>query len=181
MDDTPTEIDPVNPWDQLPDEPDKTFGYFRHYMAMDRPRSLRVIGDLLGYSHITMRRHSCKWEWIRRAEAWDLKCDLADSKVTIEEVTRKRRKHLSALDKVIARGTDKLDALEDHIDEMRPSDARAMVIEGIKTQQLLLGEATERTEIVGEQWDLSVFTVDELKLLKSMRARALHLDEGDDA
>ena len=66
-------------WDRMRDkegklEPIKAFTLFNEYLLMDKPRSMKVLCEKLGLKPNYIRQlhsYSSKWEWVKRAEAYD--------------------------------------------------------------------------------------------------------------
>ena len=59
------------PWERRNDEGTKPYEAFAIYRDMGRERSLRAVAEQLQKSDTLMGRWSGKYEWVKRAAAWD--------------------------------------------------------------------------------------------------------------
>lgn len=175
---------PIRPWERQDGESETVSGYFAAYMGQPRPRSLERLATTLGLSYQYIRDLSSEWRWADRVAAWDAEVDRVEADVTLEEVARRRRQYLEALDLAIDVGSTRLRAVKDGKtgdpeggDFVAPGVARQLIVESIKVAQLLLGQATERVERTGEasagadlDWD--ALSEEEIWQLRALLAKA---------
>lgn len=58
-------------WARQPDEPETVYMYFEKYLYMLSPRNYGYIASIFGKSVRTIARYSSKWNWVKRANAYD--------------------------------------------------------------------------------------------------------------
>lgn len=61
----------MNEWDPQPYEAGK-YKYFQTYLDLGEKRTLNKVADLTDRSIDTIKRYSSKWNWVKRAEAYDI-------------------------------------------------------------------------------------------------------------
>lgn len=125
---------------------------FATYVAMDpTSRSLRVLSVQLGYPASTISRWSRDFQWQRRLPAADKKVNEKMLERAVRTNAERKAKNLEMVDQL----ADQLKALLDAgaIEIKSAQDAERIV----KLVQLLTGEATEKTEVIGSIKELRVY------------------------
>ncbi len=69
------EYDPnIQPWDKQPGEPHRGWLFFRIYRDMHFNRSYRKLAKMVYHCTRNVARYGAEWEWVRRANLYDLYC-----------------------------------------------------------------------------------------------------------
>lgn len=169
------------PWTRQPFDTDLTWVWFQLFLTLPRPRSLSALRG--ADCPLTLRQlQILDFEdgWTARVVAWDQHLDALRFQ-TIEEVTKEDARARAERQAKIARKMTRLGELE--LDKLlavvekphtgagmiAPRDATRMIVMGIRTERLVLGETTEKTE---SGPDLSGLTIEELRTLRVMQEKA---------
>ena len=68
----PGDIDPLYPWERQPDESIKAYAAFEHYLLTPQvERTARGTGKAIGKYWSQICRWSSKYDWVKRARAYD--------------------------------------------------------------------------------------------------------------
>ena len=172
------------PWERLPEEGDATFLAFRAYLEQEPPRSIKAVAALLKRSPSTVYKHSRRYRWQDRAEAWDR----AQAEVEAEAILTERARVAKARLRMLGVGLELtelrlrevLQAVQEGVGEDAAPDLKTMVYlmdRCLHFERLISGEATERTE-TSRDLDLDALSEEELLELKRLQAKALRR-EGD--
>lgn len=104
-----------DPWEQLPDEPDRDYARFVTYLGMrDRRQSRASVALGLSEPHLKVIRR--QWRWIERADAYDK----AQAEQVLAATVRLRNEAAASLLEGILGSAD---ALRDALDEDRDPKA----------------------------------------------------------
>lgn len=164
-----------NPWDRLPQETNKDYALFRTYLELGRYRTRQEVIEISGENYSRVYYASRHHEWEERAGAYDELCYSAVDEVTLTQMRRHRRKQL----RHIIEMQDK--AMRGIRSQKIPTnrDARAMLESSIKLHQLLVGQATERTEATQQSVDVSKLSEEQLWQYKEI-LKAAGADDADE-
>lgn len=171
------------PWERLSEESDATYLAFRAYLEQDPPRSIKHVAGLLNRSPSTIYKHSRRYRWQLRAEAWDRAQVEAEAEAVLSERARIARDRLRLLSKALEltelRVQEVLQAVQEGVGKDSAPDLKTVVYlmdRALHFERLILGEATERTEGT-KDLDLDALTEEELLLLKQLQDKALRRPE----
>jgi hypothetical protein len=87
------------PYDRLPGETAKAYAAFSLYRDMGIERSVDAVSKVLGKSTVFLCRWSSKYEWVERAEAWDIDQDYERQKEAIAAKREEYRRNLAEFQK----------------------------------------------------------------------------------
>jgi hypothetical protein len=174
-----------DPWERLKHEPAKAFNRFTQYRDMGPDRSLSKVAAEDSATNIRQLGYwSTKWEWVRRAAAWD---DHLDSiKIDTTEAERKQMAERHARMAMLAQSTvvDQLRKLLERVQlpsedpshlELAPADLTRLMVASIQVERQARGEPTQITRQVGdagtapedyEKWSPKQFHDELAKMLK---------------
>lgn len=165
------------PWERLSAEGDATYLAFRAYLEQDPPRSIKATAALLKRSPSTVYKHSRRYRWQARAEAWDRAQAEVEAEAILSERARTAKSRLrllgTALELSELRLQEVLKAVQEGVGEDSAPDLKTVVYlmdRGLHYERLIMGEATERTETTSEV-DYSELTEEELLLWKDLQAK----------
>ena len=140
------------PWEQMEGEPDMWFTRFEMYKQLGPNRSLRLLNGLLHgmdgpSAHVgsATRKYSKRWDWVKRAQAWDKEQVLAIGVVEFDRRLDAREERLAIIERVLRAVATVLDTAD--IGSMGRHEARAW----IPTMRLMLKDllAAQRAELGG--------------------------------
>lgn len=168
------------PWERLSEEGDATFLAFRAYLEQEPPRSIKDTAALLKRSPSTVYKHSRRYRWKARAEAWDKAQAQAESEAILTERARVARARLRmlgvGLELTELRLKEILKEVQEGIGDDAKPDLKTLVYlmdRSLHFERLISGEATERTE-TRDELDLDRLTEEEI-----LELRRLHRKAGD--
>lgn len=169
--------EPDKPWARQPWDTDLGFALFQDYLAQAQPRTVKPAGGL-SWAQVEAMARDCYW-WARAALWDDHLAEIREQ--TIERVTEQTAEEVARRQLALTRDLQELASLE--IGALRkvaktangfpgaiqPRDAIRAALVGIRLERLIMGEATDRTE-VGP--DLSNLDADDLRRLREIQAKA---------
>lgn len=172
------------PWERSPRESDEAWLFFQAYREMAyrggpgsyTPRSIGDLARLVGQDREHLKTLSRTHSWHSRASLYDREIDrakLAQNAQALPEVLAEHRTILKAVRKIVQVEMQKLlEKCEEQGDAvLRVGDLKSLLEIGLKLDRLTYGEATEIVKLAGE-WDLSGFSLDQLRDLKAMAEKA---------
>jgi len=165
-------------WEQWEGEPEEAFAAFVQYRDQTKPRAiLRVFGA----RNTKLLEWSQTFEWKRRVLAYDRHHDAIRLEATESVLAQKgaevAAEHLLLLKdtrELVARELKKLVEASRNSDMpglLRTNDLIKMTDMVVKLDRLLRGESTENLGVTDEL-DYSGLTIEEIKQLKDLRAKA---------
>lgn len=170
------------PWERLPDEGEAPFVAFRVYLEQPPPRSIKAVAGLLNRSPSTIYKHSRRWTWQARAEAWDRRQAEVEADAILTEKARlaktRMRQLATCLDLTDQRFVQILEEVHTGVGEDAKPDMKAttyLMDRALHWERTISGEATERRELM-EELDLDALEEDELLELKRLQAKARKKD-----
>ena len=147
----------------------------------DRPRSFRRMAKSWGLPWTEVEASARDNFWKDRALAWDAHLDrvrVDAAEAYAEETGRDvARRHLRPLQKALALAERELDKFLDASAGcempglLTPRDVIRILVQGVKVERLIRGDTTEKVA-VEEGPDLSALSVDELRALRDLQAKA---------
>ncbi len=178
-----TDYNPAQPWVRQPFDTDLSWSLFQEYLALPPPRRLadaaRGPGRVLTWAQL----ETLAWEdgWKERAARWDEHLD-AMRIATVEQVVQEDAKARAERQGRAGRKLQRLGELEvDRLIKLlertpgydtgtiQVRDAIRAIGIGVRVERLALGDSTEKID-TGP--DLSQFSVEELRQLQDLQAKA---------
>ncbi len=103
----------MNPaYERLPNETPKAYHSFAVYRDMGPTRSIQKVGKRLMKNPVALGRLSKKYEWVKRAEAYDLYMDREKMKAWERVALERERKHFESVELFEELGKDALHYLK---------------------------------------------------------------------
>ena len=136
------------PWDQLPEEIPKHYGYFQELLKYGPTRTLKRFAEDKGMDYHHIRTLSMKYKWLPRARAFDKLMAGEWFKTKVDQVKEAEYRHMK-LSHLIQ--DTAISILQDpNLDDL-PLNTRTYVIlsttkaasDAVRMERLTLGEATE--------------------------------------
>lgn len=173
------------PWERQPFDTDLTWLLFQDYLALAKPRSLRALaqkGGPLGWTQLETL--ALDDGWVMRARAYDANLDRLRQE-TIEREVQETAKQVAKRHATTARKAVTLAGLEldkllaaaqqgDMPGLLSPRDVIRFLALGVRTERLVLGEATDQVEA---RVDLSGLSVEELRELRKLQEKTNNSSE----
>lgn len=173
----------AEPWTRQPCDTEGRWLAFQAFRDCPPPRSLGKAAKAVGKARHVLNRWSQDCAWMARVQAYDR---MRDSVVQAEvmdmlgEDARERaHRHIEVLRDMQDAGALLVKAWlkkikhdpEGFSKEWTPQAVTNMIKESIKLERLIHGESTENID-ARVAFDLSKLTIDEIKLLRSLEAKA---------
>ena len=140
----------IEDWERQPFESMRAYSYFCLYRDMESlERSVKKVAEKVGRSVRMMWDLSSKWDWLKRAEAYDLHMQrlklAAQEKARIEMAERQAREG-TTLQNIAMGGVKNLLDEKGQVRkdvEMTPSVIARLLEVGVKIERLARGESTD--------------------------------------
>lgn len=167
----------IRPYDKLDDEPDWAFAHFRNWLRIPPPRGLKKSCGTLGITPATIYVLSSTYKWRNRAAAFDIDFYQREIDAVMDEAEKRVRNQLNRWATVAELAEFGFDRMADaELDERGPEhltvrELLAMLDKATYYERLILGEATERSEVLS-RWDLSKLSIEELETLQALEKKA---------
>lgn len=114
----------IKPWDRQDGETSQAYGAFCEYRDLGVDRSTRTVAQKLSKSDAIIRRWSSRWNWVKRAQAWDSMPGQKTEEAYAEMAARIARQHERVATKLMAKLERNIDLLPEGADpSMRLSTA----------------------------------------------------------
>lgn len=131
-------------WERQPEETPKAYEAFCAYRDMGSDRTLAKVGEQLGKSDALMERWSAKYDWVRRAAAWDDELDRQTARELMRDMAKTRARQRKQALKMQHKG---LELLKD----IKPGDAKLSEIVsllklGMEQERICLGDVGDVIE-----------------------------------
>lgn len=170
-------------WDRQNGEGARQYEKFCKYRDMDTDglrskRSLRKLANELGCSRISVENLSSKYNWVERAEAYDMYLEQKARKRREKDIEKMRETHAKIATQLITKATKRLLSISE--EEISAADIVRMFDTGVKIERLSRGESTENKQLSGnatithdgavevKQPDMSKLTDEELTGLEQL-------------
>lgn len=101
------------PWEMQPEETSKAFEAFAIYRDLGPGRSIAKVGKELGKNCVTLEEWSTKYDWVKRAAAWDAEVDRVARQEQLNAIKKMRVRHAKL-------ASDLLDKVEKEIETLQP-------------------------------------------------------------
>lgn len=167
-------------WVQQPFESEDQHNAFRCFMSLPkRLRNLQEVAKLCNMTRADVLALCNAHHWPHRIQEYDGFTQATERGLLQQKNADRAGRHLAMLEtgleliereynNLLAR-VRQLDAQGANVSLLKPSELQSMLRDLIKLERLIRGEVTERTE---EAYDLSGFTLEELKAWKLLTAKA---------
>lgn len=165
-------MDEENIWERMTGETAKQYEKFCKYRDMKyksptSKRSLRKLAQELGMKHQYLSELSAKFNWVARAEAYDLEIMRQIREQNEAEIMEMKKNHALLASQMIRKAAKRLLTIPE--EEITAADIVRLVDVGVKIERLSRGESTENTQISGEakithQGEVNVKGIGELNL-----------------
>lgn len=99
-------------WELQPEETAKAFEAFACYRDMGPGRSIAKVGRALGKSGVTLENWSTKYDWVKRAAAWDAEVDRIARQEQLDAIKKMRARHAKL-------ASDLLDKVQQEVETLR--------------------------------------------------------------
>lgn len=83
----------LEPWERQTGESDEAWQAWTIYRDQELPRSLRQVARHLSKSLTSVSSHSVRWQWVSRAQIWDVEQDRAKTRARLDEQEALGRRH----------------------------------------------------------------------------------------
>jgi hypothetical protein len=159
--------------------PDITWALFQDFLAQKAPRSVKSLAarGILSWTQLDLVAWSRAWEL--RARHYDNYLDRLRQETIEREIQEDAkavaRRHLATSKKIMTLVNLEVDKLLDMSRQSglpalsKPQDVVRFFREGVKTERLVLGEATD---VVESRINLDNLTLDELRQLRALQQKA---------
>ncbi len=131
----------MEPWQRQHGESRQAFAAFSAYRGMGPTRSTAKVAQELGKSKSLMDRWSARWQWTKRADAWDDELDRQARQTEIEETRAMMRRHVQASMAVQHLALARLQEMQNPKNSHLTNDQVLRYLsEGIRIERLSRGE-----------------------------------------
>ena len=131
-------------WELQPGETARAFEAFRKYRDLGPSRSIAKVGKELGKNRVTLEDWSSKYDWVKRAAAWDAEVDRIARQEQLQAIKAMRKRHAKL-------ASDLLTSVEKEIENLKPGTMTPNEIARItevasKLERISLGDVGEVIE-----------------------------------
>lgn len=131
-------------WERQPEETAKAFEAFAIYRDMGNDRSIAKVAEKLGKSEALLHRWSSKFDWVKRAAAWDDELARETTRELMRDMAKTRARQRKQALKMQHKG---LELLKD----INPGDAKLSEIVsllklGMEQERICLGDVGDVIE-----------------------------------
>lgn len=141
-------MDNMYPWERLKNETSKAYEAFCVYRDLGTERSITKTSQTLNKNRTTIGEWSTKFDWVKRAAAWDDEQDRIAREIAqkeqAEEIRKMRKRHSDLAKKMLETAEAALDAFD--TDDIKASDISRMVDVASKLERISRGDAGEVVE-----------------------------------
>ena len=134
----------IKPWERQEGESAKAYEAFSVYRDMKADRSLAKVGQKLGKSKTMMEKWSKKFDWVARAEAWDLEEDRLIRVALTKDIGAMRKRHADVARAMLIKAAKALTKIPD--EEIKAADISRMVDVASKLERISKGDVGEVVE-----------------------------------
>lgn len=136
---------PKKQWDQLERENSKNYGWFCAYRDLGTNRTFREAAEVTGMSLRNIMYVKERYDWERRARAWDAYKDQERQKAEINEVRDAGKRHARIAMQALEVISERIQNLEPH--EIKPGMIASLLDTAVRIERLALGMAGSSVEI----------------------------------
>lgn len=135
---------PPEPWERQKGETSRAYEAFCVYRDMGPGRSQVKVGQKLSKNTATIAGWSTKYEWVKRAAAWDAEQDRIARQAQTDEIKRMRKRHADLANAMLVKAAKALQRIPE--DEIKAGDVSRMVDTAAKLERISRGDAGEVVE-----------------------------------
>lgn len=132
------------PWLRQPGEGAKPYEAFSTYMLMGTERSQVKVAAELGKSRQLLSKWSAQWNWVERANAWDLEQERLARLDQMEAIRKMRKRHAALASSMLAKVAKRMEQMQP--EELSPQDVKAFVDVASKLERISRGDVGEVVE-----------------------------------
>lgn len=145
---TMAETNTPKPWERQEGEGPKPFEAFCVYRDMGIERSLAKVGTQLGKSTALMERWSAKYDWVKRAAAWDDEQERlereAKEKQRLKDIAKMRERHAGIAVSMLLKAATALQTIPP--EDIKAQDISRMVDVASKLERISRGDVGDVIE-----------------------------------
>jgi len=149
-------MEQVDVWDIMPGEKSEDYKRFCAYRDMSHvvpgvageTRSIRKLATQLKIQRQRLERLSTKYNWVSRAEAYDIYMADKIRRENEADIVKMRKEHATIAQQMLRKATKRLLSIPE--EEMSAQDIARLVDVGVRVERLSRGEATENQRVSGE-------------------------------
>ena len=131
-------------WERQEGESAKAFEAFGVYRDLGPDRSIAKTGQKLGKNLTTLSEWSSKFEWVKRANAWDDEQDRVARNEQIKEIRKMRERHAKIAERALEKVTEALETIDPQ--EMSHMDMARFMDVASKLERLSRGDVGDVIE-----------------------------------
>ena len=135
---------PPEPWERQKGETSRAYEAFCTYRDLGPNRSQSKTSQKLGKNSRTIADWSTKYDWVKRAAAWDAEQDRIARQAQIDEIKKMRKRHADLATAMLVKAAKALQRIPE--DEVKASDVSRLVETASKLERISRGDAGEVVE-----------------------------------
>lgn len=135
---------PPEPWERQKGETSRAYEAFGIYRDQGPDRSITKTAQQLHKNRTTIGEWSAKYEWVKRAAAWDAEQDRIARQNQIDEIKKMRKRHTDLATAMLVKAAKALQRIPE--DEVKASDVSRLVETASKLERISRGDAGEVVE-----------------------------------
>lgn len=135
---------PPEPWERQKGETSRAYEAYTVYRDMGPNRSQAKVSKELGKNSRTIADWSAKYEWVKRAAAWDAEQDRIARQQNTEEIKKMRKRHTDLASAMLVKAARALQRIPE--DEIKAADVSRMVETASKLERISRGDAGDVIE-----------------------------------
>jgi hypothetical protein len=129
---------PPELWERQRGETSRAWEAFSVYRDMGADRSINKTARKLSKNRTTIADWSVKYEWVKRAAAWDAEQDRIARQEQISEIKKMRKRHADLASAMLVKAARALQRIPE--DEIRAGDVSRMVETAAKLERISRGD-----------------------------------------
>lgn len=133
-----------DPWERQEGETPRAYEAFCVYRDLGPNRSITKTAQELNKNRTTIGEWSTKYEWVKRAAAWDSEQDRIARRMQIEEIKKMRKKHAALANSMLIKAAKALQKIP--VEEIKAVDISRLVEVGSKLERLSRGDVGDVIE-----------------------------------
>lgn len=137
-------IIPPEPWERQKGETSRAYEAFAAYRDLGPNRSQSKTSKKLGKNSRTIADWSTKYDWVKRAAAWDAEQDRLARQAQIDEIKKMRKRHTDLASAMLVKAARALQRIPE--DEIKAADVSRMVETASKLERISRGDAGDVVE-----------------------------------
>lgn len=131
-------------WERQPEETTKAYEAFCAYRDMGSDRTLAKVGEQLGKSDALMERWSAKYDWVKRAAAWDDELARQTARELMRDMAKTRARQRKQALKMQHKGLELLKDIKSG--DAKLSEIVSLLKLGMEQERICLGDVGDVIE-----------------------------------